>query len=63
MESQSEELHYQVADKWEGVCINLAPFVALSKKEFSLTGGKKLSSEVVVVGCGVGDMCVVLSSS
>lgn len=33
-------MYYQVAERWEGVCINLAPFAALSKKEFPLTKRK-----------------------
>ena len=45
---------YQIADKYEGVCINLAPFATLNKKEFSLTRGKKLSSKVVVSEWGQG---------
>lgn len=47
-------MHYQIADKYEGVCINLAPFAALSKKEFSLTRGKKLSSKLVASEWGRG---------
>ena len=50
-------MHYQIAEKCEGVCINLATFAALSEKEFSLTRGRKLRSKVVVSESGVGDMC------